>query len=221
MKRTFFKSLIVVGFILTFQMPFFSSADETTPSKDILDAAQLGIEIFFKDPRVKDLPEFGFSSREEADNATLGKGFRVFRVPPDSLLKEGASEDFYSLAVPTNLWEFIVVSGGKAKVLLTVDLMNGKWTPVGIGAAGLAKEMNRALEAWPVSDGYQYKLIRVYQAGSNFFGLSLGEKDIGIIPFTSARMAMDLRERGFDPLDLYNSKDVLSRIRPVVRKNIQ
>ena len=220
MKRTIFQTLIVIGVMFIFQMPLFSSADETIPSS-VLNAAQEGVKIFFKDTKVTDLYRFGFSSREEADAATLGKGFQVFTVPPDSLLKEGISKDFNSLAVSTTLWEFIVVSGGKAKVLLSVDLMSGKWTPVGIGAAGLAKEISKALETWPVSAGYQHKLIRVYQATSDFLRVSSGEKVSGILPFTSARMAMDLRERGFDPLDLYNSKDVLSRIRPVVRKNIQ
>jgi hypothetical protein len=220
MKRTIFQTLVIVGFILIFQTPLLSSADETIPPS-VLDAAQEGIKIFFKDTKVTDLYRFGFSSREEADAATLGKGFQVFTVLPGPLLKEGTSKDLNSLAVSTTLWEFIVVSGGKAKVLLYVDLMSGKWTPVGIGAAGLAKEINKALETWPVSAGYQHKLIRVYQATSDFLRVSSGEKISGILPFTSARIAMDLKERGFDPLDLYQSGDVAARIQSTVRKNLQ
>jgi hypothetical protein len=220
MEKTFFLRWMIIGFILIFQMPFLSSADESIPS-EILDSAKQGIRIFIKDPRVTDLQRFGFSSQKEIDGTTLGMGFQVFKVPPESILKEGISQDFYSMVVPTNLWEFIILSGGEAKVLITVDLMNGKWTPVSMRAAGLSKEMNKAIETWPASTGYRYKFIRVYQAKSDFLGLSLGEKIIGIIPFTSARMAMGLKEREFDPLDLYNSEDVINKIRPEVRKNIE
>jgi len=98
--------------------------------------------------------------------------------------------------------------------------MNGEWTPVGIGGVGLAKEISKALETWPASAGYQCKFIRVYQAVSDFLGVSLEENTVGILPFTSARISMGLEERGFDPLELYDAGDVAARIRPIVKRNM-
>jgi len=220
MKRIWYYGLIVVGFLMTFQISFFSFADETIPTA-VTDAAQQGIKIFFKSPRATDFEQFGFSSREEANSATLGKGFRVYTVPPESILKEGVSQDLDVMAVPSNLWRFIILADGKAKVLLDVDLMIGRWTPVSIGGVGLAKELEKVLEAWPVSAGYQHKFLRIYQAKSDLMGIFYGGKNIGFLPFSSGRMGMGLKGLSFDPLDLYNSEDVLSKIRPLVKQNIQ
>jgi hypothetical protein len=218
MKRKFLQRLIVIGFILIFQMPFLSSADETI-SLDILNAAQEGIKIFLQDTQSSE--QFGFSARDEVDSATLGKGFEVFTVPPDSLLKGEASKDLSSLAISTNLWQFVIVAGGKAKVLLTVGFMDRGWAPVSMGSAGLAKELGKVLETWPESAGYQYKLIRIYQAKSDFLEISLGGKAIGVIPLISARVSMGIGKQGFDPQDLYNSEGVTMRMRAVVRKNLE
>lgn len=103
MSRKYFKSLIVIGFILVFQIPFFSSADEAIPP-DILNAAREGIDIFLKDAQIRTLYELGFSGKEEADNAAVGNGFEVFTVTPDSLLNAGASR----ICRP---WPFLLISG--------------------------------------------------------------------------------------------------------------
>jgi hypothetical protein len=220
MERTFIQRLIVIGFIFIFPVAFLSSADEMIPP-DILNAAQEGINIFLKDRRVTDLEPFGFSSRKDVDDAVLGDWFQVFTVHPDNLLRDDASRDLHSMAVPTNLWKFLIMTGGKATILLTVNLVNDKWTPSSIGAAGLAKELSEILKKWPGSAGYKYRFITIFQAKSHLVEVSLGEKIIGIIPLISARMAMGLDKRDFDPMDLYNSEDVITRIRPVVRKNIE
>jgi hypothetical protein len=220
MNRTFLKILTVIGFILIFQIPFLSPADDAIPP-EVLSAAQEGIEIFLKDAQTPSLYEFGFSGKEEANNATVGKGFEVFTVTPDSLLSAGASQDLASLAISTNQWEFVIEAGGKAKVLLTVAIMNGRWTPVAIGSSGLAKEVGKALATYPAAAGFNYQWIRIYQATSDLLEISSGRRVLGILPFSSGRRSMDVGGQGFSPQDLYSSEDVISRLQPVVRKNLE
>jgi hypothetical protein len=99
--------------------------------------------------------------------------------------------------------------------------MNNTWTPVSIGAAGLAKELQAVIEAWPVSSGYSYRLIRVYQAKAEFIELSHSDKVIGIVSLGSLNAAIGARKKVFDPADIRDPIDILSALRPAVQMNLQ
>ena len=187
---------------------------------EVREAGIQGISIFLKDTRIKGLHRLGFESKADIDDAAIGQGFQVFTIPTDQLLNDLNAEDFQSLATPTNLWQLLVLNGKKANALLTVDLVDGKWTPVEMGASGLAKELSMILEAWPETSGYQYRLIRVYQAKSAFVELSQDDKLIGIVPLTSLNAAIDEQKKGFDPIDIQDAKEVLGKLRPAVRRNV-
>lgn len=219
MKFLLVESLVVIFFSLLFQPSLLLSSSEVPPGA-VTKAAEQGIRIFVKDPLVKNLQRFGLASREQVENAALGKGFRVFSIPPEGLLEPGSSRELDSLVRPSNIWQFLIVADGKAASVLTVDFFNNQWTPVSIGASGLAKEVEALLGAWPSSAGYSYRFIKVYQAKSDFMEIFEGENTIGVVPFTSARIATGL-EGGFNPLDLLDPREVLSKLRPVVKTNIK
>jgi len=188
---------------------------------DIKKAADEGINIFLKDPRMTGLQNLGFRSSSEKESAYAGEGFQIFTIPPDRLLNSSFSQDLSNLVVPTNQWQFLVNSNEGAKALLTVDIIDEKWTPVSIGAAGLAKELNMLLKKWPPSQGYQYRLIRVYQAKSDFIELSQAGQVKGIVPLSSLNAVLGGKKKAFDPTDILGSQQVLDTLRPVVQRNIQ
>jgi hypothetical protein len=220
MNFSAFKTLFIILLILMTHPPFSFSSD-AIPYREIVSAAQQGIETFVRGPRVQNLHKFGFFNQRQIDEAALGEGFQVFTIPPDWLLSQESPKDMNALALPTNLWQFLIVTGGKSTSLLTVDLFNDRWTAVSIGASGLATELEILLNAWPLSAGYHYRLLRVYQAKSDFIEILQGGRTIGVVPFTSCRMAMNLENREFDPLDLHDPTEILTKLQPIVRMNIQ
>lgn len=192
------------------------------PSTEVVIAAREGLTTFLHEINTQNLDRFGFYSQGDITGAELGMAFQVFTIPPDKILNYDPSiSDLSSMIVPTNLWQFLIISYGNPKSLLTVDFFNDQWTPVSIGASGLAMQLSKIIEAWPASAGYQYRLIKVYQAKSDLLEISLGDQVIGIVPLLSARMALGFEKRDFDPLDLGNSRNILINLMPAVEKNIQ
>ena len=220
MKLVILERLFIIFFILMIQPPPSFSSDEM-PSQEIIGAAQEGIRTFLKVPRRQNLHKLGFLSQKAIDEAVLGEGFRIFTLPPDRLLSTDPPQDIDSLVLPTNMWQFLIVTEGKATALLTVDLVKNRWTAVSIGGSGLAAQLEILLETWPASAGYRYRLIKVYQAKSDLIEILQGGKIIGLVPFTSARIATGLEKRDFNPLDLHDPAEMIEKLRPIVRMNIQ
>ncbi len=213
--RTLFAVLVVLVMCQTLLL-----ADEGVP-QEVLNAARQGIATFVKNPQTKNLASLGFVRKAQIDEAAYGQGFPVCYVPPDLLLAADANQVTEALIVPTNMWQFLVMSEGAAVSVLTVDYFKGQWTPVSIGASGLASELAALTEAWPQSAGYRYKLVRVYQAKAYFVQISLDEKSIGAVPLTSARLAMNLDDQRFNPLDVRGIDEILLKLRPLVRMNME
>lgn len=129
--------------------------------------------------------------------------------------------DLSSLLVSTDTWQFLITTRGKAVAIITVDFMDGKWMPVSIGSSELASQLSKLLEVWPTSSGHRYRFIRVYQANSEFMELSTRDGITGIIPLGSARHALGLTKKEFDPFDIHTSADMVKQITTVVRKNVE
>ena len=198
MKRSIFW---ILSIILIFLINSVWAAD---PPIAVLAAAEDGITIFFNDD---DIP-------------ALGKGFQIFTVNPDKILDGSFAEDLHKIAEPTNLWQFIVLSGTKPIALLSVDKLNGEYTPVSIGASNFSYQLSRVTSAWPEAEGYRLRLIRIYQATSDFIEVSQGEEIIGFVPFESGRVTMSLATRDCIPFDVHTSSSIINKIRPIVRENI-
>ena len=215
---TFFCKMILVIFVFALHISLCSAGE--MPS-DIRNAAEDGIRIFLQDPRMTGLQRLGFESQSDIDNVAIGIWFQTFIVHSDKLLNGSDSQDFQPLATPTDQWEILVVAGKKANALLTVDFVDGKWMPVGIGAPGLAKKLGNILEAWPASSGYQYRLICLYQISEKFIELSQGGKMIGLIPLVSSNATMGEPQKEFDPANIRDAKEVLINLWSSVLRDIQ
>ena len=197
-------------------------AAEGIPSREVVIAAREGLTTFLYEIKAQNLDRFGFYSQADISGAQLGPAFQIFTIPPDKILSYDPSiSDLSSMIVPTNQWQFLIISQGNPKSLLTVDFFKDEWTAVSIGASGLAMQLSKITEAWPASAGYRCRLIRVYQAKSDFLEMSLGERVIGIVPLLSARMALGSEKEDFDPLDLQDSRNIVINLKPVVEKSLQ
>lgn len=220
MTKFFTYGSFVLALVLALSAPYLAAAGGP-PADDIKKAANEGIAVFLKDSRIGGLNRLGYVSQADIDNAEVGEGFQIFTIHPGKLLDESAPMDFQFLATPTNQWVFLVLTGDKANALLEINFIEGKWTPVGIGASVLAKELSGFLAAWPASSGYSYRFIRIYQATSDLIELSLGGKVLGIIPLTSLIVKKERTRGVFNLTDLRDPSAVLSGLRPVIKQRIQ
>jgi hypothetical protein len=202
MKKITFRVLFIL--IIVFQLPLLSFAGDT-PSQDIMDAAQKGMGIFVK----------------ETDGVSLGKAFHVYTIAPYDILNEDLAQDIQSNATPTSQWQTMILKEGEAISLLTVDLVNEKWMPVSLGAAGLASQLSGILETWPESEGYDYRLIRIYQATSDIIELTQGGNLLGFIPLGTARVSIGLAEQEFNAQNLRTASEIIEVVQPIVEKNLQ
>lgn len=216
------KFIYLVAFLIAFIIGTVQGmTTEYKPSQNIVQAAEAGLTVFVKDPQMKNLDRLGFGGRAVIDDVTLGRGFLIHTIPPQTILDEINGLDLYAGAVPTTQWQFLIEAEGKAISLLTVDRMGDQWQAVSIGSAGLAEQLEKIMESWPSSEGYEYRLIRIYQATSDFLAISKNSEPLGIIPMTSARIAMGLKGGGLDPTDLRSSEEILNNIRNTVRINMK
>lgn len=212
MKRTCFPVMTVLAVFLILPMASLWAA-EKTPDPVIVEAAHMGIKRFITKSRTTGLHRFGFLTQADADAATLGEGFQVFIVPTQSLLEEQSSVGLPQSAAPTKMWQFLVLSHGKAKAFITVDYTRNQWTPVAIGSTGLAQETAELLEQYPRSAGYHYRFLALYQADSDLIEMSRDEKVLGLVPLASARMALNFPS-GSSPLEVRNFDEVAKAVRP-------
>jgi len=218
-KPAVLKKLVAIFFVVI--LPSVVTANET-PSTEVVVAAVEGLNTFLHEINAHNSGGFGFSSQADVAGAELGVAFQVFTIRPDKILSYDPSiSDLSSMIVPTNQWQFLIISQGKPKSLLTVDFFEGQWTAVSIGASGLAMQLSKITEAWPASDGYSCKLIKVYQAKSDLLEILRGDTVIGVVPLFSARIALGFEKKDFDPLDLQDSKNIVINLKPIVEKSLQ
>lgn len=202
MKKMLFSGLCI--FVILFQFPLLSFAGDI-PSQEIIDAAQKGIGIFVK----------------ETGGVSLGKVFHVYTIDPTDILIDDSAHDIQSDATTTSQWQAMILKDGKAISLLTVDLINEKWVPVSFGASELANQLSGILEIWPASKGYEYRLIRIYQATSDILEVTQGRNLIGFIPLGTARISIGLEQQKINTRNLRTSAEILKVIRPTVEQNLQ
>jgi hypothetical protein len=220
----YFFWLVSIVFIA---FPRSSQSNEAVPL-EVLEAAVNGLQNFLYAIPIKDIKYYGFSSRNEFSSARLGKPIRVSTITPDRINAYEQGTDFTSIISPTNLWLFPVLSQGKAKTLLKVDRMNGTWKAVAIGSTGLAMQLDEVKTSWPSSDGYKHTFVRIYQANSDLMVLSkrgaikIKPLSSHLTPSSSAKVSMQSNKAIVDSqIDLYDPSEVMAKIRPIVKRNIQ
>lgn len=186
------------------------------PPGEAIIAAKQGVGVLLGGSSDESIRMLGLSGRQDISAATVGEGFQVFVLDPGLLQSNAQSQDFRQAIKPTNSWEFVIEGSENAKAVMKIDNVEGKFTAVSIGSSGMARQLARIAEVWPTSSNYSHKIVRIYQAKSDFVELSQGDILLGFIPLISARIAMGLAIQDFDPFDLRTSSETLTSVRSVL-----
>ncbi len=207
------RHVVAVGLMLA--VPALPAQAQDAPGAAIVRAGARALPEFLRPIQETHLPQFGFPSRDAADAAELGVAFQVHTVDPRRLIAAEASVGLTDLAVATPQWQLVVMSHGRARAVMTVAPLDGRWRGVAIGASGLAAQLHDLVERWPAARGYRCRLIRVYQAASDAVEVRQDGRLQGVVPLASSRAALGLTP-AFDPQDLRDTRDMAAALRPLV-----
>ncbi|RDU95706.1 hypothetical protein [Trinickia dinghuensis] len=103
-------------------------------------------------------------------SAKIGDGFETYLVDPKRLL---AGKLLGQSLYGSGEWRFVVVANGKGIGLITVALMNSKWTMVEAGASELASEIVSVAARYAQQNpGARLRFVRSPQAVADFIEVS-------------------------------------------------
>lgn len=207
-------------FGLIFLLAVALSAAEPVPV-EVLNAAEEGLNRYLDAIPDGQLDHFGFTSKEEFALTTVGTPFRVYTIKPAELFSFNEGDDISSVISPTTLWMVPVICAGSSRALLKVDLMNGEWKAVGIGASVLASEMERVEDFLIRFSGYETKFVRIYQASKDLILLSKGGVS-HFVPLRSTDYDLGpLKQGEVYEYRLIDPSEIITRLVPVVEKNLE
>jgi hypothetical protein len=195
--RVFKKSiLIVITFTFVLIMIVdrgFSAGLPESAATDARTAAIQGIKYWLKVIPGRNLKGYGFSNKTEFTQATLGKPIRVYTIQPQKILHYKGEGIAAIISATDERWFFPVLVKDRYRTILIIVRRGGTYKAVGIGYAGLARELNAIAARWPASKGYNIKLVRVYQAFCDFVLLEGGGEKPALVPLESANRALGLK----------------------------
>ncbi len=207
-------------FLFIFLLTTENFAFETTGSKEILAAANMGLINIAAAFPSSELKQMGMLSQDELSKATLGEGFQIYTIDPETLINDTV-RDLNEMAFPIGNWRFLIKIQDNSTAIMTVEQTNDGWEAVKIGASFLAHEIDKTMNAWPKSEGYAIRFIRIFQSNSDFIEISKNDSIVGFVPLTSAIVAMNIEKKQFDPLKLKNSEEIINKLRPIIKEAIQ
>lgn len=212
---------IALVIILTLNCSTSHANPGVAPSEGIKKVAKEGMKDFLKSDRIEHLHNQGFDSEDDLKNATLGDGFEIFTISPEKILDESSSQNLQSLVTSTKQWCFFITVNGEIKTIVTVALIDDKWTTTELGSPEFAKIMGKLFSIWPASAGYRFRYVRVYQANASFVEVYLRDELIGIVPSKTLMGYLGITLEEYDPTNLVSPNGVRAALRPAVKHNIE
>lgn len=150
----------------------------------------------------------------ELADASLGYGFQVYDVDPNSL---AVGAGLSAAARATGTWRFAVLREGRPIGLVTLVQEGAQWQAVSFGGAGLVQEMDAVVQAQ--ARGAQLRYLRVPQATADFIEVRSGDKAARFAPLRAAREALLLKARAGD--GLMAEAELLPELRDAVARNVE
>lgn len=145
-------------------------------------------------PNVQANRIFSVDDYRQLSNATIGDGFEMYFVDPHALLSgKRVDQSLYG----SGEWRFVVMLNGRGVGLITVALMNGKWTMVEAGASELAGELSAVAARYAQrAPKAQLRFVRSQQSVADFIevsSLTLGASAAPpvYVPLASARTMIE------------------------------
>ena len=219
-KRVF---LVIILFLAVIGMSP-SSLQAGDPAKivpkEVMRAGTNGLKLWWKAIPPQDIEKYGFERQTKFEDLSLGQPYCVMTINPQQLAAASNQQDIRSILTATNMWLFPVLQRGKPGALLTVDLMGKEWKAVGIGSAGIAGELDMMEHTWTDEEGFGKIFVRVFQATCDILLIVKGDS-VNVVPFESARVALNLEKTREGVSDIYAVSEVIPMLARVVDNNLR
>jgi len=187
----------------------------------LINTAETGLQQFFNKLPADSRADYGFIPTDEPDQLSLGTPFKLYTITPASIFAYRSGDTVSSLLTETDLWYFPVISEDQIRSILVVEQSDNQWQAVSLGQAPLAAELDRIKRVWPVEDGFNPRLIVVYQAKQFFFTVpERGEFNLTLIS-TESTTAEDRSDTTGKYSSLDKLEQVIQRLAPVVETSLQ
>lgn len=168
-KIVSFLSLLLLPIL--FGSYIYISGNDNHPDiyREISKAAADGLQEF-----VKQIPEgyenaYGFNSKYEINNATVGNVYEIYTISPEFL--KNPNIDKHSFAKPVDEFRVEVTYNDEVKTFITVSKINGLYKAVDLGGAELSKEFSKIISG--AKDNSPRRIIfRLYQLQCDFLATS-------------------------------------------------
>jgi hypothetical protein len=216
MKKRIFRFILPCLIITMICFCFQTLPAMESPSQEILKAAEKGMTAFLANPEITGSKKSPIAAVNGAD-MTLGAGFHIHTIAPTFDAENGSLD---ALATPTGHWRFLILSGNQPVGMLTVVNTDGVWQAVSIGGAGIARELFQVMNRWPVSEGYTYRFIRIFQARSDFIEISRNHQLSGFVPMSSSRISFQMPGQ-FDPATMMRNSEIFPQLKDIMSKHAQ
>ena len=210
---------------LSVAAPF--AAAQAPSTADALKAAQRDFAQFAahqmnrKGGSLADFP-LQLNNFAELKNAKVGYGFAVHTIDPADLL--AGRSTMRAMAKPMSQWRFVISANGRAIGLATVEKINGRYETVSYGGAVLAKDLDAAARQHGNADKSNLRLLRIYQARSDFLAVDSEDGRGRYAPLHSARESLMLQPSvnmmGKPVSKLLDETDLVQPLRAIVKQTM-
>jgi hypothetical protein len=219
MKKRTGATLIALMLAGVFSFSDLASAENAPDEANA--AARSGLPEFVKLIPSNERSYYGFADGDDLDRAAPGQPFRLYTITPDDLRRAGEGSTVSSLISPTGTWLYPVMLGDEIKCILTVARVEGSWKAAMLGSAPLARELAKVLARWPPSQGYEPRLVAVFQASAYFFAIPQKD-DRNLTPFTFDGKGFGSESLRIDPsyASTVDLQEILAPLRSVVEDNL-
>ncbi|BBM88097.1 papain-like cysteine protease family protein [Candidatus Uabimicrobium amorphum] len=175
-----------IFFLALFAMVFVCAAPQEAEK-----AAQEGMGFFLNSIPDSMLDEYGFSSKEQLANCSLGMSFQLKAIVPEKLRAYTNEDTVASISQDTDTWYFAIVSAEKNIAILSVAKVDEKWQAVSLGNVLLASQLQNIQKTWANERGFEPQVIVSYQARQYFFHIpQLNKENLTVIEL-HAKQAID------------------------------
>ena len=178
----------------------------------VIQAANNGLQQYLKLIPAGSETQYGFLSRSEVQNATVGKPLQALALNADFYNKDYVPGTNY--LVVRDEWRVPVIFNNEYKTLLTVANDQNNLKVVDLGGAGLSRELQTVSASLSKDDNFY--ILRIYPLSADFF-VDVKSGDISMtnavcIPLSSAIMAIPSLQQ--------KSTYTLNEILPIIKTTL-
>lgn len=178
--------------------------------KEVTDAADKGYQAYLE--KIPDGQEsnYGFNSRDEFARVMTGKPYQIIILKKEFYTDmDLTGEDCLQ---PLDEWRVPLMVDGENRAFLTVARVNGQLKTVGLGAAGLARELGEFEKEHPSGQSHG-KILRVYKMTSDFLLLpdEANPASSTLFPLQSAKNSLNEKGESARPIKLNEGLQIIRK----------